>query len=219
MVDISSADLKLKLPFGAIIAGPSSSGKTELCQRLVDNRQVLFEPPPLSVLYAYGQFNKMVTYFESIDGVHTVQGAPSDALIRSLPKPALVILDDLMYDVDERWLANLYTKRSHHENFGVIMLVQNLFDRKVKVPRLNSMYLFLMRAPNSLLTVRNIGSHLWPRQLPFFMDAYRKATSANYGYLLIDMHPSSLTEIRLRTSIFPGEPTELFVPKAGVDLN
>jgi hypothetical protein len=139
----------------------------------------------------------------------------SDEIIHGLEKPSLIILDDLMYDADEKWLANLYTKRSHHENFGVIMMVQNLFDKKIKVPRLNSMYIFLMRAPNSLLSVRNIGSHLWPRQLSYFMDAYKKATSHSFGYLLIDMHPSSISEVRLRTNIFQGEATELFLPKTG----
>ena len=211
----TSNDLKLKIPFGCIIGGPSSSGKTQLCLKLLEHSSEIFEPPPKSILYAYGQFSQVVPYLESI-GVQTCQGPPSDEQISKLEKPALLVLDDLMYDVNERWLANIYTKRSHHENFGVKMLVQNLFDKKVKVPRLNAMYLFALRAPNSLLSMRNIGNQLFPHQLSYFMDAYKKATSdGNYGYLLIDMHPASPSLLRLRTHIFPGEMTELFVPKEG----
>ncbi|KAL3107679.1 hypothetical protein niasHT_018812 [Heterodera trifolii] len=65
-----------------------------------------------------------------------------------------------------------------------------------------------MRAPNSLLSIRNIGVQLFPRQLDFFLDAYRKATACPYGYLLIDMHASSDPVLRLRTNIFKDEQEE-----------
>jgi hypothetical protein len=211
---LSLEDLKMKIPFGGLISGPSSSGKTEICRRLVEHSGDMFTPPPAAILYAYGQYNRLVPHFEKI-GITTVHGPPSDEAIARLRKPGLLILDDLLFDVDERWLANLYTKRSHHENFGIIMLTQNLFDKKVKVPRLNSMYIILMRSPSSLLSIRNLGSQLYPRRVGFFLDAYRKATANSYGYLLIDMHPSSLPALRLRTSIFPSEATSLFLPKSG----
>jgi hypothetical protein len=212
---LSSEDLKLRLPFGGLISGPSSSGKTEICRRIVEAGGELFTPPPASILYAYGQYNKLVPHFERI-GVSTVHGVPSDDLLCKMAKPSLLILDDLLFDVDERWLANLYTKRSHHENFGVLMLVQNLFDKKVKVPRLNSMYIILMRSPSSLLSIRNLGTQLYPKRSGFFLDAYHKATAQAFGYLLIDMHPSSPSAaLRLRTSIFPGEVTSIFMPKSG----
>jgi hypothetical protein len=76
-MNLNENDLKLKLPFGAIIAGPSSSGKTQLCLRLLEHREKLFEPSPRSILYAYGQFNKMVPYLES-KGIQTIQGTPSE---------------------------------------------------------------------------------------------------------------------------------------------
>jgi hypothetical protein len=120
-----------------------------------------------------------------------------------------------MYDLSPQWLSTLFTKRSHHEQFGVIMLVQDIYEKRIKVPRINCMYLLLLRAPNSLLSVRNIGTQLFPRQLHYFMDAYKKSTSENFGYLFIDLHPSSNNLLRLRTKIFPGEQTEVFVPKAG----
>jgi hypothetical protein len=95
------------------------------------------------------------------------------------------------------------------------MLVQNLFDSKIKVPRINSQYIILMRAPNSLLSIRNLGTQLYPRKIGFFLDAYKKATASQYGYLLIDMHPASRSYIRLRTCIFPGEAANIFIPKSG----
>ncbi|KAL3112851.1 hypothetical protein niasHT_019177 [Heterodera trifolii] len=77
-----------------------------------------------------------------------------------------------------------------------------------------------LRAPNSLLSIRNIGVQLFPRQLDFFLDAYRQATARPYGYLLIDMHASSDPSLRLRTNIFKDEQEEdegivVFIPKNG----
>jgi DNA replication protein DnaC len=149
---ISSSDLKLKMPFGCLISGPSSSGKSQLCRRLVEAKEAIFEPSPQSTLYCYGQFSPLVTHFESL-GILTMQGVPSDQFLHNLSKPALLVLDDLMYDIDEKWLNAMYTKRSHHQNISIIMLFPNLFERKLKVARLNSMYLILMRAPNSILSI------------------------------------------------------------------
>ncbi|KAL3124506.1 hypothetical protein niasHT_009054 [Heterodera trifolii] len=103
-----------------------------------------------------------------------------------------------------------------------LLLAESLDNkRKIKVARLSAQYLVLMRAPNSLLSIRNIGVQLFPRQLDFFLDAYRKATARPYGYLLIDMHAASDPSLRLRTNIFKDEQqgedegTVVFIPKNG----
>uniref|UniRef100_A0A914NPM9 Uncharacterized protein n=1 Tax=Meloidogyne incognita TaxID=6306 RepID=A0A914NPM9_MELIC len=124
-------------------------------------------------------------------------------------KPSIVILDDLMYTIDEKYLSELFTKKSHHLNFGIIFITQNLFEKKLKVARQNSMYIVLTRAPNSALAVRNLGVQLFPGRLNYFLDAYRQATSSsNYSYLFIDLHPSSDPILRLRTNIFIDKESE-----------
>uniref|UniRef100_A0A183C3U6 Uncharacterized protein n=1 Tax=Globodera pallida TaxID=36090 RepID=A0A183C3U6_GLOPA len=141
-------------------------------------------------------------------GVDVYAGVPSEEIIKQMPKPLLLILDDLMLNIEERYLSDLFTKKSHHHNFAVVFVTQNLFDRKIKAARMSAQYLVLMRAPNSLLSIRNIGVQLFPRQLDFFLDAYRKATARPYGYLLIDMHAASDPMLRLRTNIFKEEQEE-----------
>ncbi|CAK5051469.1 unnamed protein product [Meloidogyne enterolobii] len=74
-----------------------------------------------------------------------------------------------------------------------------------------------MRSPNSVLSVRNIGSQLFPKKLDYFLDSYRQATNIPYGYLLIDMHASSDPTLRLRTNIFKDDNEKIiFIPKNGV---
>uniref|UniRef100_A0A914LUZ6 Uncharacterized protein n=1 Tax=Meloidogyne incognita TaxID=6306 RepID=A0A914LUZ6_MELIC len=150
-------------------------------------------------------------------GVSVFAGVPPEDVIKRLPKPSLVILDDLLLSIDEKYLSELFTKKSHHQNFSIVFVTQNLFEKKIKVARQNAQYIVIMRSPNSVLSVRNIGAQLFPRKLDYFLDSYRQATNIPYGYLLIDMHASSDPTLRLRTNIFKDDNEKIiFFPKNGV---
>ena len=138
-------------------------------------------------------------------GVNICHGVPADELLNRLKKPLLLVLDDLMLSMGDKPLTELFTKKSHHQNMCVIFVTQNLFDKSLRVARTNAQYIFLMRAPNAALQIRNLGTQLFPRQLPYFLDAYNKATENPYGYIMLDLHPGSRPILRLRTDIFPDD--------------
>ncbi|KAL3106589.1 hypothetical protein niasHT_018231 [Heterodera trifolii] len=163
--------------------GPSSSGKTQLVLRLLRHANVMFDPPPKAIVWAYGEYSTQIPELER-QGVVPHAGAPSDEMLKKLPKPCLIVYDDLMGDIETKKLADLYTKKSHHNNFSVIFLTQNLFDKSMRVPRSNAQYIFLMRAPNDMLSIRNLASQMFPREQGLLMDAYRQACALPYGYLL-----------------------------------
>jgi hypothetical protein len=71
----------------------------------------------------------------------------------------------------------------------------------------------LTRAPNAILSIRTLGSQLFPKQMNFFMDAYNQSTKEAWGYLLIDMFPTSDPQLKLRTNIFPGDNKVVFLPQ------
>jgi hypothetical protein len=149
-------------------------------------------------VWAYGEFSKLIPTLER-EGIIVVAGLPNDDFLNKIPKPFILVLDDLMGEIDPKRLADLFTKKSHHNNFCVIFLSQNLFDKAMRVPRSNAQYIFLMRAPvyyifklncyifklqNDMLSIRNLAHQLFPRESSYFMDAYRQACSEPYGYLL-----------------------------------
>ena len=211
----SNKDLKFKLPFGMIISGPSSSGKSTILLKFISEASDIIEPKPKSILYCFGEMNNIVPLLQK-SGVDVFAGVPPEDLIKKYPKPLLLILDDLILSVDEKYLSELFTKKSHHQNFSVIFVTQNLFDKKIKVARQNSQYLVLMRSPNSMLSIRNIGVQLFPKQLDYFLDSYRQATKQPFGYLLVDMHASSDPTLRLRTNIFKEDDEKIiFIPING----
>nr|CAD2197235.1 unnamed protein product [Meloidogyne enterolobii] len=212
----TNKELKFKMPFGMIISGPSSSGKSTLLLKIIAEAEELIDPKPKSIVYCFGEMSSIVPVLQR-SGVHVLAGVPTEEVLKKFPKPFLLILDDLLLSIDEKYLSELFTKKSHHQNFAVIFVTQNLFEKKIKVARQNAQYIIIMRSPNSALSVRNIGVQLFPRKLDYFLDAYRQATNVPYGYLLIDMHASSDPGLRLRTNIFKeDEEKNIFIPKNGV---
>jgi hypothetical protein len=145
-------------------------------------------------------------------GVPVYAGVPSDDVLKRQPKPLLLILDDLMLEIDERNLSALFAKKSHHFLMNVIFITQNTFNAKLREARQNSHYLVLMRTPHSL-SIRNLGTQLFPGQLDFFLQSYRAATSTPFSYLLLDLHPNSDPTLKLRSNIFKDEELTIFSPK------
>ena len=194
-----------------IISGPSNSGKTQFLIRLMENAGHLFSPTPKTILYCYGEYHSFIPGLEN-RGIKICSGIPTEEQLEQLPRPHLLVLDDLMLTVSEKTLSELFTKKAHHRNFGVIFVTQNLFERVLRVARNNSQYIVLMRAPNAVLQIRNLGSQLFPGKLDYFLDSYRQATEQPYGYLVLDLHAGSLPILRIRTNIFPDNEPTIFVP-------
>lgn len=209
----SEEDIRLKLPCNALIAGPPLSGKSTLVETIIKYAEELFNPPPKSILYCYGEYDKRIHNLQSM-GVTVTAGIPSESLIESLEKPALIFYDDMMLDVNEKYMLDLFTRKSHHKNLGVFFLTQNLFSSTIKVARMNCHYIFILRSLQASLHIRTLGSHLFPGQLKYFMDAYHKACDKAYKYFLIDSHPTTPQELRLRSNIMPGEQLTVYLPKA-----
>ena len=114
---------------------------------LVSSYNKMHSVTHLSV-WGYGEFSTLIPELER-KGVIVCAGMPSDDLIKSVPKPCVLVLDDLMGEVEPKRLADAFTKKAHHNNFTVIFLSQNLFDKAMRVPRSNAQFIFLMRAPVS----------------------------------------------------------------------
>nr|CAD2195492.1 unnamed protein product [Meloidogyne enterolobii] len=215
LINFLNKDIKLKLPFGLIISGPSSSGKSTFLLKFISQTDYLIHPTPKSILYCFGEMSSIVPILQK-SGISVYAGVPSEDVISKLLKPSLIILDDLLLSIDEKYLSELFTKKSHHQNFGIVFVTQNLFEKKIKVARQNAQYIILMRSPNSALSIRNIGVQLFPKNLNYFLDSYHQATKIPYGYLLIDMHASSDPTLRLRTNIFNDDEEKIvFIPKNG----
>ncbi|GFW07461.1 uncharacterized protein TNCV_3915941 [Trichonephila clavipes] len=116
----------------------------------------------------------------------------------------LIVLYDRMNNVTSE-ISQMFTVGSHHKKYSIILITQNLF-RRVKSMRdisLNSHYIVLFRNYRDLSQASCFGRQAFPGRGKYFMDAYKKATKNPFTYLLVDVHPRTPEEQRLRQSLFP----------------
>ena len=54
---------------------------------------------------------------------------------------------------------------------------------------------------------------MYPGKSAFMIEAFKNATSAPYGYLLIDLKQETGDQLRLRNGLFPGDDLFMYVRK------
>lgn len=209
-----SIDLSMKHPFEfrhpttAIIAGPTMSGKTQFLVKCL--KEGLFEPNPTRIIWVYGEwqiaYDEIRAYFPHIE----FETDMTEELYETITQEQnnLVILDDKMGDAgSSKTLADLFTKGAHHRNMTVVFVVQNMFHQgdAMRTVSLNSHYMVLFKNSRDKAQVRCLSSQMYPGDNKFLVAAYEDATRDRYGYLVLDLHPDTMEEMRVRTGIFPSD--------------
>ena len=204
-------DPRLKHPFTCVVAGPSSSGKTQFVFRLIRHADRLVNPPPEKIVYCYGEFQQTFLEFPQVE-FH--EGLPDAGSFDGRSR-VLLIIDDLMNEADQN-VCNLFTKLSHHRNVSVVFITQNLFHRNkhVRTMNLNTHYAVLFKNPRDAGQVAILARQMYPGNSKFVVEAFRDATKEPYGYLLIDLKPETGENYRIRTNVFPDDERQyVHVPK------
>ena len=78
---------------------------------------------------------------------------------------------------------------------------------------LNSYYIVLFKNTRDATQVANLARQMYPDKSAFMMEAFKNATSAPYGYLLIDLKQETDDKLRLRTGIFPEDVQYVYLRK------
>ena len=196
--------MELQHPFTCIIAGPSGCGKTSLTKAIIQNQ--LIEPKPTKVVWLYAEDQPM---YKSMDGIEFIQGIPDDLEMRfDRHYNNLLIIDDLMtrFQNDDR-LTRLFSVGSHHRNLSIIFIVHNLFSqgKEMRTLSLNTHYIVLFKNPRDQLQISVLARQMYANNARFLMEAYHDATKDAYGYLLIDLKPTTEEALRVRTGILPND--------------
>ena len=185
--------IKFKHPSCCIISGPSQAGKSSLVRSIIKNN--IYDVNFRKVVWCYSY---AANWFTEYPNFQFVCGLPE-----SFEDGDLIVLDDLMKSLNEK-VAELFTAASHHCNVSVILILQNLFYR-CKVMRdisLNAQYLILFKNRRDVTQISCLGRQLYPRNSRFFLDAYIKATSEPFKYLVVDLHPRTPEDLRIRDGLF-----------------
>ena len=169
------------------------------------------DPPPIECIYNYGVWQDL---YDSIKCEFPVKFVEGMTKIEDLPKDGkhrLWILDDLMEDAaNSADIANVFTKFSHHLNYSVVLLSQNLFNkgRYFRTISLQVQYLWLLKSVRDTSIISTLGRQMGNTK--FLTACYVDATSVPFGYLFLDLKPSSNDKYRIRSQIF-NDPSIVFV--------
>lgn len=194
-----------------IICGPSSSGKTTLLKRIIDNSNVLYETKPHHVIFIFKHWQPLYQVIESENNnVTFINHIPEECELLDMVKGSshsMLICDDMLSELNANSFAlSLFTRLSHHYKISTIIMQQsntmaNKFNSSINK---NSHYTILMRSSRDGNTLRSMGGQL--NDYKKLLAAYKDATSQKpFSYILIDSHPKSNPKICYKTSIFPDD--------------
>ena len=211
-------DARLKAPFTAVVGGPSMCGKTNFVLKLLENWDTMVDKPLDYIIWCYGQKTDVLEDLQQRyrDKITLVEGLPENIneYIRS-GLNTLMVLDDSQSDVCEsQQVADLFTKKCHHENISTIVIFQNLFceGKHRKTIYRNASYLILFNSPLDYSLAYSLARKISPNKSKVFLDIFKRATQVPYGYLFIDGRVTSPWASRFRTDIFNNTYQRVFVP-------
>ena len=211
-------DVRFQTPYRMQIIGPSSSGKSYFLSRFLHHSEDLMDEPPQYILYFYGEYQSLFTRMsKDISNITFIEGVPDnlDSLIDST-RPGMVIFDDLVSELsNSKFLANLFTKGSHHKQLNVVLISQNLFQqgREMRTIGLNTEYYIIFKNPRDRSQITHLAKQTHPGNVKFLWHSYVDATSDPYTYLVIDLKMSTPEQIRIRSNVFPGEKHYVYLPR------
>lgn len=200
-----------RAPFRLIVAGPSESGKTTFVKRLVDESRLMIIPSPVMITWFYAEWQP---WFEKLrDRVKFVEGIPTATALK-YSENHLVIIDDLFQDITKE-TVNLFAVGSHHKNISVIFITQNFFHKSAHQRNisLNASHVAFFKNPRDKMQITYLSKQMFPQNSNFLVKAYEDATKDPYTYLLVDLTQRTDDHLRVRTKIFLGEYTRIYLPK------
>ena len=214
---MTSVQVPLRHQTTVLCAGPTGCGKTQFLLRLIAEGGI--QPSPQRIICVYGEWQPAYDKLReiakklraTIQFVHNPDSEAMAQLYESFSPSTrnLLIIDDQMANTQIKGdqgnsITKLFAQGSHHRNLTIIYIVQNIFNqsKEMRNVNLNSHYLVLFKNPRDKTQARTLGQQMYPTNPAFLLDAYEDAVKTRYGYLLIDLHPSSDDRLRVRTEIF-----------------
>lgn len=198
-------DARLRMGSCMMVAGPSRAGKSTFCLQLLANRHLLFDLPPKRMLWHHGceqlelhsQLRRLQV--EVREGLGELQLQPHD----------LLVIDDLLDEAGaSRTLRHLFTRDAHHMPCFVILITQNLFfkSREWRTISLNCTYLVLFSNPRDSSALQALSRQCFPQRHDLLSTLLRQLLLRDgQRYLLLDFHPDSPPQLRLRSHFLPNE--------------
>lgn len=208
----------LKGNFAICVAGPSNSGKSTFVVNLMNNLHQMCDTQFEKKIWILGDPNAKPKDLNI--PVEYMIGVP-DEFVNTNKKPQLYILDDSMFETQNKSVANLFTRGCHHQNISVIFITQNIFHQS-KYARdisLNFSHIIVMNNPRDRAQFQFLCRQLWPENPKALLNVYKEVTQSPFSYIYIDLNQKTHNLFRFRTDIFNPNYSTIFVEKIPQQIN
>jgi hypothetical protein len=219
------AQLRLRTPFSCIIFGSSQTGKSYIVHKILRNKDIMIDHPiDGRIVYCYGIMNNaLVELSQEMPNMELHFGL-STKLLESVDehfdveKNNLIIIDDLMRHIGKSGaILDLFSMFVHHKNISVFLTTQNLYSegpKRVGISR-QAIYHIFTRTLDDMQAISTFSNRYDPGNKKFLLSAYQQAMKfgGQYPSLLVDSHPATRPELRVRSDYFPEETPHVFLPK------
>lgn len=202
----------LTSPFTCLLVGPSGSGKTVLLKTLIDKNK--FSHSKLFVFYQnwqniYRNFPHNTQFFkfwlEKSSSLHEI--TELEQFIKRVTKDGnlknvtFIFDDGLSISTKTNVMDEMFTRISHHYHCNVFLLLQSLFDPKLRSISRNCNYLFLFKCVRDAAQIRHLAFQMYPEKkfAKEMIKAFRTVTKEPFSALLIDFKPETKDSFRLKT--------------------
>ena len=196
------------------VVGPTQSGKTTFVKGLIENQHLVFQKPPLRIIWYYGISQPELHNQLRAQNVIVRQGLPN---ANDIQEGDLIILDDLLQEsTQSKEVSNMFTRSAHHKRCFIIFLSQNLFakGKEARTQSLNTTYILLFKNPRDKSQIGYLARQLEPTKSKAIIEMYHQATLRPHGYLFIDCTQECAPQNRFRTNILPQDPQPMLLFRA-----
>ena len=205
------------------VNGASGHGKTFFCLNLIKNHKEMFPDQEITnfvICYNEWQpeYSSVRPHVPTIKFIHGLISREELDKFGQDRKFTLIFFDDLMTQLSHSaTFLDSVLCFSHHKRINLIFSLHNIFyqGKYSRTLALNTKYITLFTSRRDVHQMQTLATQIWGSTgskaiLEAFQDAKRSST---YAYLLIDLSPHMDATYTLRTKIFPGETTIVYVFK------
>jgi hypothetical protein len=180
--------------FRMVISGASSTGKSTLLGKILENRNGILEKNFTRIVYMRGVPTTNEVKWKEKFGTKliTLDGIPPENIVLPLLKNPDETTVLVIEDLDEQacsspLISKIFTAYSHHLSFSVILSTQNIFrpgkERLTLIRNTTHLVLF----PNNLdeTVIRLVAQKVYIKDPKRIVTLFEQLTSKPYGYLSI----------------------------------
>lgn len=201
-------------PSVTLLCGQVGVGKThfvvELINRLSDES---IKPRIKKIIWIYSEENAKPKniQFRNIIFTRTIP----DNFENPDNIPTLIVFDDFQnVIVNSVSVCDLIIRTARHNNISCFLLLQNIFCRGkyIRDISLQAKYLVIFKNARDNLQFSYLARQIAPENYRELMRVYKECTQRRYGYIFIDLHPSTPDALKFRTNIFDKYKSVVYCP-------